>query len=136
MLDMQTNVEVLKTEMRGLQTGMSELAAKMDMLISMQVQLVRLQEQHDTHRQALDRAFSSIRVNGEEVRRVDSSFHKAYSFIKGGALVGTLLWGFIQWYVVGQINTLNQVDVDLKAVDRRIAVIESKVWVGTSGDSK
>jgi hypothetical protein len=136
MLDMQTNVEVLKTEMRGLQTGMSEVAAKMDMLISMQVQLVRLQEQHDTHRQALDRAFSSIRANGEELRKVDSDFHKAYSFIKGGALVGAMLLGFIQWYVVGQINTLQQVDVDIKAIDRRIAAVEYQIRSDVAGGGK
>jgi hypothetical protein len=67
---------------------------------------------------------------------VDSSFHKAYSFIKGGALVGAMLLGFIQWYVVGQINTLQQVDVDIKAVDRRIAIVESKLWIDSSGGSK
>lgn len=133
---MQTDVEILKVEMRGLQGSMSEIVAKMDMLIAMQVQIVRLQEQQDTQRQAMDRAFDSIRTNREAVSAVDNSFQRAYSFIKGGALVGTLLLAFVQWYVVDQINTLKQVDVEIKAVDRRMTVIESRLWPDVVGGGK
>lgn len=124
MPDMQTDIEVLKTEVRSLQTGVSEVAAKMDIILSMQVQIVRLQEQHDGHRQAVDRAFAAIREQKIQVRE----FNRLTSFIKGGALVATLLFAFVQWYVLGQIKTLERVDADVKALDRRTSSVESKLW--------
>jgi hypothetical protein len=129
MPDMQTDVEVLKSELRGLQASMSDLSAKMDMMISMQVQLVRLQEQQDSIRQALDRAFVSIREHRVAASAVETHLHKAMGFIKGGALVGALLIGFVQWYVIDQINTL-------KAVERRVTIVESKLWPNVSGGDK
>jgi hypothetical protein len=132
MPDMQTDIEVLKTEVRGLQSGISELAAKIDIIISMQVQLVRLQEQHDSQRQAMDRAFTTIREHKEHI----SGFQQIVSHIKGGALVATVLLGFLNWYLFDQINTLKRVDVDVKAVDRRVTIIESRIWPDVPGGSK
>ena len=132
MPDMQTDIEVLKTEVRGLQTGISELAAKIDIIISMQVQLVRLQEQHDNQRQAVDRAFNTIREHKEQI----SGFQQVVGHIKGGALVATVLMAFVNWYVIDQINTLRRVDVDVKAVDRRGTIIESRIWPDVPGGSK
>lgn len=132
MPDMQTDIEVLKTEVRGLQTGISELAAKIDIIISMQVQLVRLQEQHDNQRQAVDRAFNTIREHKEQI----SGFQQVVGHIKGGALVATVLMAFVNWYVIDQINTLRRVDVDVKAVDRRVTIIESRIWPDVPGGSK
>lgn len=126
MPDMQTDVEVLKSEMRGLQAGMSDLSAKMDMLISMQVQMVRLQEQQESTRQGLDRAFSSIRETRQASTAMETQVHKALSFVKGGALVGALLIAFVQWYVIDQINTL-------KAVERRLTAVETKLWPDVAG---
>lgn len=132
MPDMQTDIEVLKTEVRGLQSGISELAAKIDIIISMQVQLVRLQEQHDSQRQAVDRAFNALREHKKHI----SGFHHVVSYIKGGALVATVLIAFVNWYVIDQINTLKRVDVDVKAVDRRVTIIESRIWPDVPGGSK
>ena len=132
MPDMQTDIEVLKTEVRGLQSGISELAAKIDIIISMQVQLVRLQEQHDSQRQAVDRAFNALRGHKDHI----SGFHQIVNYIKGGALVATILMAFVNWYVIDQINTLKRVDVDVKAVDRRVTIIESRIWPDVPGGSK
>ncbi len=126
---MQTDVEVLKSEMRGLQTGMADLNAKMDIVMSMQVQMVRLQEQQESTRQGLDRAFSSIRETRQATTAMETQMHKALSFVKGGALVGTILMAFVQWYVIDQINTL-------KAVERRVTMVESKVWPDVVGGGK
>lgn len=132
MPDMQTDIEVLKTEVRGLQSGISELAAKIDIIISMQVQLVRLQEQHDNQRQAVDRAFTTIREHKKHI----SGFQQVIWLIKGGALVAAVLLGFLNWYLFDQINTLKRVDVDVKAVDRRVTIIESRIWPDVPGGSK
>ena len=132
MPDMQTAIEVLKTEVRGLQSGISELAAKIDIIISMQVQLVRLQEQHDSQRHAVDRAFNALSEHKEHI----SGFHQVVNYIKGGALVATILMAFVNWYVIDQINTLKRVDVDVKAVDRRVTIIESRLWPDVPGGSK
>ena len=129
---MQTDIEVLKTEVRGLQSGISELAAKIDIIISMQVQLVRLQEQHDSQRQAVDRAFNALREHKDHI----SGVHQVVNYIKGGALVATILMAFVNWYVIDQINTLKRVDVDVKAVDRRVTIIESRIWPDVPGGSK
>lgn len=129
---MQTDIEVLKTEVRSLQQGVSEVAAKIDIIMSMQVQIVRLQEQHDGHRQAVDRAFAAIREQKQQVSELNS----LRNVVKGGALVATLLFAFAQWYVLGQLTTLQRVDTDVKMIDRRVLSVESKLWPDTTGGSK
>lgn len=133
---MQTDIEVLKTEMRGLQTAISEVGSKMDMLLGMQVQIVRLQEQHDSTKQSVDRAFSSIRDMGGRVQTTESTVHKVLSFVKGGALVGALLFGFAQWYVMQQLAAINRIDADLSVIDRRMIAVEAKIWPDTIGGRK
>jgi hypothetical protein len=132
MVEMQTDIEVLKTEVRALQAGVSEVAAKLDIVMTMQVQIVRLQEQHDGQRQAVDRAFASIREQSEKI----NEFHRMSSFLKGGALVAAVLFSFVQWYVIGQVRTLEQVNTDLKHIDRRMLAIEAKLWPESAGGGK
>lgn len=136
MPDMQTDIEVLKTEVRGLQAGISELGAKMDVVLAMQVQMVRLQEQQDGQRQAIERAFSSLSETKRQLGEVDTRVHRALSFVRGAAFVAVIAVGMVQWYVIDQINTLKQTGFDLKAVDRRVTVVESKLWPDVSGGGR
>lgn len=133
---MHTDIEVLKTEMRSLQAAVSEVGLKIDMLLSMQVQIGRMQEQHDSTKQAVDRAFSSLRETNNRVQTTESTVHKVLSFVKGGALVGALLFGFAQWYVMQQLTAINRIDADLSIIDRRMISVESKIWPDTVGGRK
>ena len=133
---MNTDVEVLKADMRNLQTSVSEVSAKMDMLLSMQVQLARLQEQHDHTRQAVDRAFNSLKDTRDRSEQTEGKVAKALSFVRGGALVGALLFGFAQWYVLQQLEIIKQVEANVTAIDRRIISIEARAWPDVAGGSK
>lgn len=133
---MDTDVEVLKAEMRNIQTSMSEVGAKLDVLLGMQIQLVRLQEQHDHTRQALDRAFSSLKDTKDRSEETEGRVAKALSFVRGGALVGAMLFGFAQWYVLQQLEIIKQVEANVTAIDRRIISIEARVWPDVAGGSK
>lgn len=133
---MQIDIEVLKTEIRGLQTATSEVGAKMDMLLGMQVQIVRLQEQHDSTKQSVDRAFNSLREMGGRVQGTESTVHKVLSFVKGGALVGALLFGFAQWYALEKLAVVDRIDADLSVIDRRMISVEAKIWPDTVGGRK
>lgn len=133
---MDTDVEVLKAEMRNLQTSVSEVGAKLDVLLGMQIQLVRLQEQHDHTRQALDRAFSSLKDTKTRSEETEGKVAKALSFVRGGALVGAMLFGFAQWYVLQQLEIIKQVEANVTAIDRRIISIEARVWPDVAGGSK
>lgn len=133
---MDTDVEVLKAEMRNIQTSMSEVGAKLDVLLGMQIQLVRLQEQHDHTRQSLDRAFSSLKDTKTRSEETEGKVAKALSFVRGGALVGAMLFGFAQWYVLQQLEVIKQVEANVTAIDRRIISIEARVWPDVAGGSK
>lgn len=133
---MNTDVEVLKAEMRNLQTSVSEVGAKMDMILGMQVQLVRLQEQHDHTRQAVDRAFDSIKTTRTRSEETESKVAKVLGFVRGGAAVGAILFAFAQWYVLQQLDVIKQVESSVGAIDRRVISIEARMWPDVAGGPK
>lgn len=133
---MQTNVEVLKSEMRGLQASVADIGAKMDLLLSMQVQIVRLQEQQDNTKEAVTRVFSNMREDRQRIGQTESTVHRTLSFVRGGALVGAVLFAFAQWYVLQQLNVIDKLDTTMGAVDRRVITIESRLWPDIAGGRK
>lgn len=132
---MSTDIELLKMEVQGLHKGVNDIGTKMDMLLALQVQLVRLQEQHDNTRDSLDRAFkhiSSVRTEISEVDLKVSSVGSKLTFwrglVLGGAFIGTFLMGFAQWYVLQQIHALEEVANQAAGFNLRMTLIENKVW--------
>ena len=106
------------------------------MVLSMQVQLVRLQEQHDHTRQALDRAFSTIRDTRARSDDTENKVIRMLSFVRGGAAVGAVLFAFTQWYVLEQLAALQQVVDRVSAIDRRVISIEARTLPVEAGGPK
>lgn len=132
---MSTDIELLKMEVQGLHKGVNDIGTKMDMLLALQVQLVRLQEQHDNTRDSLDRAFkhiSSVRAEISEVDLKVATVGGKLTFwrglVLGGAFIGTFLMGFAQWYVLQQIHSLEAVANRADNFNLRVTLIENKLW--------
>lgn len=127
-MTMQSDIEVLKTEVRGLHSAVSDIGTKMDILLALQVQMVRLQEQHDNTRQALDRAFEAISNVKTTANSTEGRFIFWRGLFLGGAFVGAILVGFAEWYVIQQIHTLQEVADKANGFNLRLTLMERKVW--------
>lgn len=138
MTDMQTqtDVEVLKTEINGLRGSLTEIAAKIDFLISMQVQIVRLETQQDNHRRDIDAAHTLARNNTDQINGINAYVHKALGGLRVVLLCLTLIGGVAHLFIADKINTLTSVLEDVKVIDRRLTVMESRVWPDTSGGTR
>ena len=100
MSDMQTDIGVLKAEVKNLADVIANIGAKMDILLSMQVQLVQLQERHEHTKEQLDAANSKIDAAQTLASETAIKMTRYYSFVNGVMLAGTIFFGFIQWYVM------------------------------------
>ena len=105
----------------------------MDMLIAMQVQLVGLQKDIEHTRASVDRAFDALRSTNKLAAETDSRLSKAISTWKGAAGVGIILFGFVQWYVLQQLQIIKDTAMTVSAIERRMHYIEAKVWPDTTG---
>lgn len=125
------DIRELKGELAGLARSVdqlgAQLGAKIDILVAMQVQLGRMQEQTDQNRQAIDRAFSDIRDNEELSKETDSKVNKAISFVRGLMMAGALLFAFAQWYTIGRLDVIDATSEKLAIIDRRLSWIEVEV---------
>ncbi len=133
MVDAHTDIEVLRAEIGGLRATVSEVGAKMDMLIAMQVQLVGLQKDIEHTRASVDRAFDSLRSTKTLAEATEGRLAKAISTWKGAAAVGVILFGFAQWYVLQQLQIIKDTTATVSAIERRLYYIEAKVWPDTTG---
>ena len=130
---MNVDIEVLRSEIGALRTNVSEVGAKMDMLLAMQVQLVGLQKDIEHTRASVDRAFDGLRTTEELALTTESKLSRAVSAGRGAALVGAVLFAFAQWYVLQQLDVINGSAKALSAVERRLHYIEAKIWPDVAG---
>lgn len=133
MTNVHTDIEVLRSEIGALRTNVSEVGAKMDMLLAMQVQLVGLQKDVEHTRLALDRAFDSLRSTRDQAVRTESTLTKTISTVRGAAIVATVLYAFVQWWVLQQFESFDRTVTAVNAVERRLHVVETKIWPDTVG---
>jgi hypothetical protein len=126
-MEMATDIEVLKVEVQGLHRAITDVSVKMDVLLSLQVQLVRLQEQHDNTRKALDRAFEKIRDVSEESTATANRINTTQALVRGAAGVGVLLFAFAQWYAMSKIEAIEGNTALIQIIDRRIGKIENQI---------
>lgn len=128
MVDMQTDIGVLKAEVKNLTDVISNIGAKMDILLSMQVQLVQLQERHEHTKEQLDAANTKIEAAHILAAETAIKMTRYYSFINGVMLTGAIFFGFIQWYVVSQVNHIEQMDTSIQVIERRLDALGAKTW--------
>jgi phage shock protein A len=133
MAQVNVDIEVLRTEIGALRTNVSEVGAKMDMLLSMQVQLVGLQKDIEHTRASVDRAFDGLRTAKELAVSTDNKLSKAISAGRGAGLVGAVLFAFAQWYMLEQLQAIKDTSASVVAVERRLHYIEAKVWPDVAG---
>ena len=139
MPDMQTDIGVLKTEVKNLAGVISNVGAKMDILLSMQVQLVQLQERHEHAKEQLDTANAKIDAAQALASETAIRMTKYYSFVNGVMLAGALFFSFIQWYVISQIRHVEEMDNTIRAIERRLDGLDSETWFSspnTNGDKQ
>ena len=131
-MQMQTDIEVLKTEVRGLFDAVAGVATKIDMLLALQVQLVRLQEQHDTTRKTLDDSFEALRNIRARTEESEGRIATALGITKGGLIIGTFLFSFTLWYVQDQLHSLKEVAKQATGFDLRLSLMESELEIEKS----
>lgn len=134
MADMQTDIGVLKAEVKNLADVISNIGAKMDILLSMQVQLVQLQERHEHTKEQLDAANNKITEAHTLASATALKMTKYYSFVNGVMLTGALFFGFIQWYVIGQIQQVEEMDNSIQVIERRLDSLATKTWFPSPGE--
>ena len=122
------DIEVMKSQIITINEAVQGVAAKMDVIVGMQITMTQTQERQDAQRMALDRAFTAIAEAKAKADNVANEQSRMMSFVKGGATVGVLLFALTQWYTLQQINKLEETSKALSAVDRRLMFIESKFY--------
>jgi len=127
-MQMQIDIEVLKTELHNVRCAVSDIGAKMDILLALQTQIVRLQEQHDNVRQALERAFVGLNEVREVAETTETKLMTAKAFFRGAVFVGFILFGFAQWYVLQQLEKLQEIAVYAEDYNLRLTLMERALW--------
>ena len=121
---MQTAIEVLKTRLESLTNSVNHVNDKLDLIMQMQVQIVRLQEQFDTTRTTLLSAQADTKALCDRIKANEASVADIKTSAKTAFFVGAILFGVIQWYVIRQISEIDTNATLLSEMDRRLFVIE------------
>lgn len=123
-VEMHTDLRVLEARFENLDKSVGVVSSKIDQLMSTQEHFIRLQEQHEATRESLDRAMLIINAMTTLASETDNRLTKSLYFIRGGALVGTFLFGFAQWYVLEQLQGIREITTAIDLAEHRLTVIE------------
>jgi hypothetical protein len=118
---MQTDIGVLKSRLEYLGHSIETVNGKLDLIVQMQVQLVRLQEQFEATRSTLHEAQRDAREVTTRVSLVEHSISDFKSAARGILVVGVVFFSFVQWYVLGQIE---QVKHNVEGIQKNTARID------------
>jgi hypothetical protein len=113
---MQTEIALLNQEVASLHRIVGDVNTKVDLLVSMQLNLQRLQDRTDHHEAAFRKSEEDQRRATEKLRNdLDNCFKVANgardslsSWVNrgfGGLVVGGLLLGCLQWFVLRELAT-------------------------------
>lgn len=121
---MESDIEVLKTQVSGLREAVDGISSKIDSVLVMQESLVRLQEQHSNTREALERAFKLIVEVREESEHTAAKVSNwgvggTVAFVLGGVIIA-----MIQWYAMKRDNDVERMGESMVTIERRLAWIE------------
>lgn len=111
---MQTEIALLNQEVASLHRIVGDVNTKVDLLVTMQLNLQRLQDRTDHHEAAFRKSEEDQRRTTEKLRNdLDNCFKVANgardslsSWINrgvGGLVVGSLLLGSLQWFVLREL---------------------------------
>jgi hypothetical protein len=132
---MQTEIALLNQEVASLHRIVGDVNTKVDLLVSMQLNLQRLQDRTDHHEAAFRKSEEDQRRTTEKLRHdLDNCFKVANhardslsTWINrgvGGLVVGGMLLGCLQWFVLRELTTY-RVDAEVAQTNSlRIEKIE------------
>lgn len=125
------DISVLKTEIASLHRSIDTLSGKMDQVMAIQVQIVKLQEQHSTTRQGVDRAFieirnieASVKDVAEDLQDVGGRLNTFVSRVGGGMLIAGILLAAINWFFVRQMDVIDRTAERQITTEQRLAGAE------------
>lgn len=133
--NMQTEIALLNQEINGLHRVVSEIGAKMDVVLQMQMQIQRLQDRSDRldtevrrSQESNERAIESIRADLDSCFRVaHAAKERSETWLNrmvGGVAVGAVLLGALQWFVLRELNSYERGLDQMRGLDRRIEHLE------------
>lgn len=130
----QKDIEGLRSELSLMRDVLQTIGAKLDTMASIQIMVAQLQERSEANRVSMDRAFTLIKEARERSNKTEMDVSRAMAFVKGGALIGTVLFSFAQWYTLQQIAAIQKSSEAIMAIDRRLVFVETKVWPERIGE--
>lgn len=113
------DIAVLKSEVAGLHDAINEVSTKMDLVLSMRVELSvqgeRLEQavvESGRIRDALNKDIGQLEVKTENLavhsKNTRTKLDAWLNRIAGGVFVGTVLMGVLQYVVLGKLNDLER----------------------------
>jgi hypothetical protein len=121
---MQTDIGVLKSRLEYLAHSIETVNGKLDLIVQMQVQLVRLQEQFESTRSTLHEAQRDAREVTTRVSLVEHSISDFKSAARGILVVGVVFFSFVQWYVLRQIEQVEANEERIQKNTSRLDLLE------------
>ena len=132
-MTVETDVKVLKSELSALTVAVERMSAKLDAVVTLQVETAKMQTEQRQHSEALERAFRAIGENRGRTGELETKVTKSMAFVRGAMFVGALLFGFVQWYALDKISDLKWVGSQLNVIDRRVLVLEQSNGMRSQG---
>jgi hypothetical protein len=126
-MEIHTDLKVLETRFAHLDKSVGNLSEKMDHLLSRQEEFIRLQEHYEGTRKALEMAVFSVKNIADSSAATESKLNKALHTGRGAAIVAVVLFAFAEWYLLQQINKLEDADVRVYEMEKRLIVIEQSL---------
>lgn len=118
----------LRSDLENMRSLVEGISTKMDTLVTMQTTIVQLQERASAQQAAIDRAFTSIHEARQRADIAVTAINRSMAFVRGAAIVGTLLFAFAQWYVLQQLEDVKATKELVSISERRLGYIEARLW--------
>jgi len=120
-MQLRSEIECLHKSMDAFQTSLS---AKMDFMVSLQIAVVTLTEQHNATRASVDRAFAEMKAIEASLITAHNKITWWSGFSKCLTFVAVVMFPAVQWWVVSEIQGLEAQGRSFIDMDRRLAWLE------------
>ena len=135
-MEMHTDIEVLKSRIEVLTQTVGHVSDKLDLIMQMQVQLVRLQEQFENARHSIDRAHTATQSAQARISDIDISIGSFKSTAKTVLIISGFIFSIVQMLVVGQLDRIRDNSMTLVAIERRLIKLEESRYTQYGFENK
>lgn len=130
----EASISILKNEIASMHKSIDVLSGKMDRVMEMNATISVIQEQHNTTKGALDRAFSEIKANRNEIELLEGKVAALdlratgqSSSMRTSIVIATLVFGIIQTYYWRQLDVLERTAERQVISEQRLAGAEQRL---------